>query len=269
MSHLSANKEKLFIIKIGGNVIDDPDQLDSFLNDVAKIESKKILVHGGGKIATAIGEKLGIQSKYIDGRRITDDETIDLVTMVYGGLVNKKIVAKLQSIHCNAIGVTGADANLIPAMKRPVKEIDFGWVGDVNAENINSETWKLLLENGLTPVAAPLTHDNKEHILNTNADTIASVLSVSLSKYYEVTLIFCFEKNGVLLDVNDENSAINKLTFNDYLFLKKSNKLFAGILPKIDNAFDAINKGVKEIVIGNSSQLSSLINGTGGTKIYL
>ncbi|MEO6837999.1 MAG: acetylglutamate kinase [Ginsengibacter sp.] len=267
MSHLSSNKEKLFIIKIGGNVIDDPDQLDSFLNDVAKIESKKILVHGGGKIATAIGEKLGIQSKYIDGRRITDDETIDLVSMVYGGLVNKKIVAKLQSMHCNAIGVTGADANLLPAIKRPVNDIDFGWVGDVNAENINAETWKLFLENGLIPVASPLTHDNKGHILNTNADTIATVLSVSLSKYYEVTLIFCFEKNGVLLDVNDENSAISKLTYNDYLSLKKSNKLFAGILPKIDNAFDAINKGVAEVIIGNSIQLTSLIGGNGGTKI--
>jgi len=261
--------EKLFIIKIGGNVIDDPGKLDSFLKEFAGIDCKKILVHGGGKIATAIGKKLNIQSKYIDGRRITDDETIDLVTMVYGGLVNKKIVAKLQSIQCNAIGVTGADANLLPAIKRPVKEIDFGWVGDVNAENINTETWKLFLENGITPVAAPLTHDNKGNILNTNADTIASILSVSMAKHYEVSLLFCFEKNGVLLDVNDENSVISKLNPKEYLSLKKSNKLFAGILPKIDNAFDAINKGVKEVVIGNSSQLSSLINETGGTKISL
>ncbi len=269
MKDLFDNKEKLFIIKIGGNVIDDPNNLDSFLKEFSTIEGKKILVHGGGKIATAIGEKLGIQSKYIDGRRITDDETIDLVTMVYGGLVNKKIVAKLQSINCNAIGITGADANLLPAKKRPVKEIDYGWVGDVNTDDINSKSWRLFLGNGLTPVVAPLTHDNKGHILNTNADTIASVLAVNLSFCYEVNLVFCFEKNGVLENVNDENSAIGKLNLEEYLSLKKLNKLFAGILPKIDNAFDAINKGVKEVLIGNSSQLSSLIKGESGTKISL
>ncbi|HXS57372.1 MAG TPA: acetylglutamate kinase [Hanamia sp.] len=261
--------EKLFVIKIGGNVIDDSAKLDSFLKEFAAIENKKILVHGGGKIATAIGGELGIVSKYIDGRRITDDETIDLVTMVYGGLVNKQIVAKLQPIHCNAIGITGADANLLPAKKRPVKEIDYGWVGDIETEKMNSETWKLFLENGVTPVVAPLTHDNQGHILNTNADTIASVIATGLSNLYEVDLVFCFEKNGVLENINDEDSVISKLTFNGYLSLKKSDKLFAGILPKIDNAFDAINKGVKEVIIGNSSQLSSLINGTGGTKISL
>lgn len=269
MSHSSGNKEKLIVIKIGGNVIDDPNDLNSFLKDFAKINHKKILVHGGGKIATAIGNKLDIQSKYIDGRRITDDETIDLVTMVYGGLVNKKIVSKLQSIHCNAIGITGADANLIPAIKRPVKEIDFGWVGDIDPANLITENWKLFLENGLTPVAAPLTHDSKGHILNTNADTIASVISIHLSDQYDVSLIFCFEKNGVLLNMKDENSVIAKLNKEEYASLKKANKLFAGILPKIDNAFDAINKGVKEVVIGNSSKLSFLINGTGGTKISM
>ena len=163
MSHFSEKKEKLSVVKIGGNVIDDPNSLDSFLKEFSNIEGKKILVHGGGKIATAIGEKLNIESKYIDGRRITDDETIDLVTMVYGGLVNKKIVAKLQALNCNAIGVTGADANLLPAKKRPVKEIDYGWVGDVNANEINSKTWQLFLESGLTPVVAPLTHDSKAY----------------------------------------------------------------------------------------------------------
>ena len=262
-------KEKLFIIKIGGNVIDKEANLISFLDDFSKIDSKKILVHGGGKIATALGDKLNIQSKYIDGRRITDDETIDLVTMVYGGLVNKKIVAKLQSMQCNAIGITGADANLIPAKKRPIKEVDFGWVGDVSAESINTDTWSLFLKNGLIPVAAPLTHDNNGHILNTNADTIASVTAVALSALYDVTLVFCFEKNGVLLDVNDEDSVISKLTFNDYFSLKKSNKLFEGILPKIDNSFDAIDKGVKEVIIGNSSELTSLIGGKSGTKISM
>jgi acetylglutamate kinase len=269
MSVISDIKEKLFVIKIGGNVIDDSNNLIAFLKEFSNIEAKKVLVHGGGKVATAIGDKLGIQSKYIDGRRITDDETIDLVTMVYGGLVNKKIVAILQSIHCNAIGITGADANLLPARRRPVKEIDFGWVGDVDAENIDTNTWKLFLENGLTPVSAPLTHDNNGHILNTNADTIASVIAVSLSSQYEVNLIFCFEKNGVLENVDDENSVIKTMNFENYLVLKNSNKLFAGILPKIDNAFDAINKGVSEVVIGNSSDLSQLISGSGGTKISL
>lgn len=267
MIDLSDNKEKLFIIKIGGNVIDDLNNLDSFLRDFANIEGKKILVHGGGKIATAIGEQMGIQSKYIDGRRITDDETIDLVTMAYGGLVNKTIVAKLQLMNCNAIGITGADANLLPAKKRPVKEIDYGWVGDVNAGEINSQKWKLFLDNGLIPVAAPLTHDGAGHILNTNADTIAAVLSVNLSGCYDVKLIYCFEKDGVLLDVNDENSVVKNVTSFRYKELKESKSLFAGILPKIDNAFDAIINGVGEVVIGNSSKLSLLINGESGTKI--
>jgi acetylglutamate kinase len=269
MIHLTDHKEKLFVIKIGGNVIDDAVQLDSFLTHFSKIDHKKILVHGGGKIATSIGNRLNIPSNYIDGRRITDDETIDLVTMVYGGLVNKKIVAKLQAKHCNALGVTGADANLLPAKKRPVNEIDFGWVGDLNDQDIDAKNWKLFLENDLTPVVAALTHDCNGHVLNTNADTIASVIAVNLSSYYDVKLVFCFEKNGVLLDLEDENSVIDKVNSENYLSLKKSNKIFAGILPKIDNAFNAINKGVNEVIIGNSSRLSSLIKGTGGTKISL
>lgn len=263
------DKETLFVIKIGGNVIDDATSLDSFLNDFSGIKSKKILVHGGGKIATSIGNVLNIQSRYIEGRRLTDDKTIDLVTMVYGGLVNKKMVAQLQAKHCNALGVTGADANLLPATKRPVKEIDYGWVGDLNDRDIDAKTWKLFLENGLTPVVAALTHDCYGHVLNTNADTIASVVAVALSAHYNVKLVFCFEKNGVLLDVEDENSVIEKINNDNYVSLKKSNKLFAGIVPKIDNAFDAINKGVNEVIIGNSSHLSSLIKGTGGTKISL
>ncbi len=269
MSNSGADKEKLFVIKIGGNVIDDTAQLESFLTDFSAIDNKKILVHGGGKIATSIGNKLGIQSNYIDGRRITDDETLDLVTMVYGGLVNKKIVAQLQARNCNALGVTGADANLLPAKKRPVKEVDYGWVGDLENDEIDPENWKLFLENGITPVVAALTHDCKGNVLNTNADTIASVIAVNLSSFYNVELVFCFEKNGVLLNVEDENSVIVKMDHENYLSLKKSNKLFAGILPKIDNAFDAIKKGVNEVIIGNSTQLASLIKGTGGTKISL
>ncbi|MEO8823017.1 MAG: acetylglutamate kinase [Ginsengibacter sp.] len=267
MNGFANDKEKIFVIKVGGNVIDDADKLHSFLEDFSKIPQKKILIHGGGKVATSIGNQLGIASKYIDGRRITDDETIDLVTMVYGGLVNKQIVAKLQSSNCNAIGVTGADANLLPARKREVKEIDYGWVGDIVTEKVNPSSWRLFLENGLTPVVASLTHDENGNMLNTNADTIASVIAVSLSKYFEVSLIFCFEKNGVLLDLNDENSVIPEMNHEKYVTLKNSNKLFAGILPKIDNSFEAVNKGVKEVVIGNSSQLPSLINGTSGTQL--
>ena len=261
--------EKLFVIKVGGNVIDDVDKLSSFLKDFSKIPDKKILVHGGGKIATSIGNKLGIVSKYIDGRRVTDDETIDLVTMVYGGMVNKKIVALLQSYHCNAIGITGADANLIPAKKREVTELDYGWAGDIENDKINTRNWKLFLENGLTPVVAPLPHDTKGNMLNTNADTIASSIAVRLSDHFEVKLIFCFEKNGVLSDVNDENSVIPNINPQKFELLKKTNKLFAGMLPKIDNSFDAIDKGVNKVVIGNSSQLSSLIKGTAGTKLSM
>ncbi|HEY5391094.1 MAG TPA: acetylglutamate kinase, partial [Hanamia sp.] len=184
MNAITTAREKLLVIKIGGNVIDDPGKLDAFLKEFSAIDTKKILVHGGGKVATSIGNKLSIESKYIDGRRITNDETIDLVTMVYGGLVNKKIVAKLQSFHCNAIGLSGADANLLPAKKREVKGIDYGWVGDIEKEKMNRKLWKLFLENSLTPVAAPLTHDNNGHILNTNADTIAAVIATGLSKIY-------------------------------------------------------------------------------------
>lgn len=263
------DKQRLCVIKIGGNVIDDSNQLNFFLKEFSNIKAKKILVHGGGKIATEIGNKSGIQSKYIDGRRITDDETIDLVTMVYGGLVNKKIVACLQAAGCNAIGITGADANLLPAKKRPVKEIDYGWVGDIEDGKIKTEAWQILLDNELTPVVASLTHDNKGHILNTNADTIASAIAVNLSLNYKISLVYCFEKNGVLLDVNDENSVVKNLNEKKYQQLKESKSLFAGILPKIDNAFEAINKGVQEVVIGNSAQLPLLINNESGTKISL
>ncbi|KAA9039071.1 acetylglutamate kinase [Ginsengibacter hankyongi] len=261
------NREPLFIIKIGGNVIDDEKTLHSFLKDFSSIKEKKILVHGGGKIATAVGDKLGIQSKYIDGRRITDDETIDLVTMVYGGLVNKKIVAELHSLQCNAIGLSGADANVLPAKKRPVKTIDYGWVGDVNATAINASAWQLFIDNNLVPVVAPLTHDNEGHILNTNADTMAAVLSIALSKLYNVQLIYCFEKNGVLTNVDDEASVISELNVQNYNQLKNDKILFAGILPKIDNAFDAVNNGVHKVVIGNSDNLLQLAKGESGTKI--
>ncbi len=247
--------QKLFVIKIGGNVIGNDASLQHFLHDFALIESKKILVHGGGKIATKIGEQLGIASKYINGRRITDAETIDLVTMVYGGLVNKKIVVKLQALDCNAIGLTGADANIIPAVKRSVKEIDYGFVGDIDAGKINSTLLESLLQQDITLVIAPLSHDGKGQILNTNADTIASSIATSLSKNYEVRLIYCFEKKGILENIEDENSVINLITKEKYRQLLAEKKLFDGILPKIDNAFAAIDNGVAEVLIGDANDL--------------
>lgn len=263
----NVEKETLFVIKIGGNVIDEKKKLLSFLKNFSSIKGKKILVHGGGKIATAIGDKLGIQSKYIDGRRITDDETIDLVTMVYAGLVNKKIVAVLQSLQCNAIGLSGADANVLPAKKRLVKTIDYGWVGDVNATGINASAWQIFIDNNLVPVVAPLTHDEEGHILNTNADTMAAVLSIALSKLYNVEIIYCFEKNGVLTNIDDETTVITELNAQSYNQLKEEKKLFAGILPKIDNAFDAVTNGVHSVVIGSSDYLLQLVKGESGTKI--
>ncbi|MBN9296523.1 MAG: acetylglutamate kinase [Filimonas sp.] len=261
-------KEKLFIIKIGGNVIDNDAALQSFLKDFAAIKGKKILIHGGGKIATKIGDKLGVESKYINGRRITDDDTIDIVTMVYGGLVNKKVVAQLQSIDCNAIGLTGADANIIPATKRPVKDVDFGWVGDVEAKQIPANNLKLFLENNIVPVLAPLTHDGAGHILNTNADTIASSIAVALSTHFDTRLIYCFEKKGVLENVEDENSVITLIDKPKYAQLLEENKLFAGILPKIDNAFAAIDAGVKEVLIGDAQDLlQNTTDNTSGTLI--
>lgn len=258
----------LFCIKIGGNIIDNEDNLQHFLEKFAQIKTPKILVHGGGKIATRLGEKLGIESHYVDGRRITDDETIDLVTMVYGGLVNKKIVAALQSLGDNTIGLTGADGNSIPAHKRPVKTVDFGWVGDVEAAKINTALIDQLLQAGITPVFAPLTHDRQGHILNTNADTIISALAVALSPLYAVRLIYCFEKKGVLEKVDDDSSVIRFIDKKYYQQLRLENKLFAGILPKLDNAFDAIDAGVREVLIGHADDLvQNTTDNTIGTLI--
>jgi acetylglutamate kinase len=259
---------KLFIIKIGGNVLDSETSLASFLNDFASIKIPKILIHGGGKIATRLGDQIGIVSKYHEGRRITDDDTIDLVTMVYGGLVNKQLVAKLQALHCNAIGLTGADGNLIPAKKRPVKSIDFGWVGDISDLKPRLAQWQSLLQGGFVPVLAPLTHDGEGHILNTNADTIASSVAVLLSAVYDVRLLYCFEKKGVLENVDDESSVIPLITRDTYATLKSENKLFAGIIPKIDNAFAAIDAGVKEVLIGDAAALLQNVGDqTSGTLI--
>jgi len=258
----------LFVIKVGGNVIDNPALLQSFLEDFAAIKGPKILIHGGGKIATRIGDQLGIESNYVNGRRITDAATIDVVTMVYGGLVNKQLVAKLQAVGCNAIGMTGADANVIPAVKRPVKEIDYGFVGDINTANLNVRPLKAMLDAGLTPVFAPLTHDAHGQMLNTNADTIASSLAIALSAHYEVRLIYCFEKKGVLRDAQDDNAVINLINRSIYAELLEQKVLTDGILPKLENAFSAIESGVKEVLIGHAADVRSNTTGTvAGTLI--
>ena len=246
---------RLFVIKIGGNVMDDESLLSVFLKDFASIQSPKILIHGGGGIATKIGDKLGIESKYTKGRRITDAETLNVVTMVYGGLINKQLTARLQALGCNAIGLTGADGNLIKANKRPIKDIDFGFVGDLTAESINSSLLVFLLKQNLIPVFAPLTH-GEGSMLNTNADTIASAIAVSLSKHFDVRLIYCFEKKGVLKNLNDESSVISTLDSDQYKTLTEAGSFNDGIIPKLDNAFAAIQNGVKEVLIGDAKNLT-------------
>lgn len=247
--------EKLLVVKIGGQVIDEASALDHFLKAFAALEGKKILVHGGGKIATKTGERMGIVSRYVDGRRITDAATIDLVTMVYGGSVNKRLVAGLQALDCNAIGLTGADANSIPAKRRPVGEIDYGFVGDVALEGVDARPTQALLEAGMIPVFAPLTHDGRGQMLNTNADTIAAALAVALSAHYSVRLIYCFDKKGVLRDKSREEDVVAAMNRESYRQLLDAHALSDGILPKLDNAFQAIESGVDEVLIGRADDL--------------
>ena len=260
--------KKLTIIKIGGKVIDDEVALDQFLKDFSEIEGAKILVHGGGKIASDFGERLGIKPQLIDGRRITDKATLELVTMVYGGLVNKKIVAKLQSQNENAIGLTGADANVLSAIKRSVKTVDYGFAGDVTKAHVNTESLSKLLSTGLTPVFCALTHDGKGQLLNTNADTIASILSAALSAFYEVDLVYCFEQKGVLSDFENQ-IVIKEIGMSTYQKLRQDGTINEGMIPKMDNAFDALYSGVLSVRIGHFSDVRELINGKEGTLINL
>jgi len=257
--------EELFVIKIGGNIIDDDALLSVFLKKFARIPSKKILVHGGGKLATRLAEKLGIPQQMVDGRRVTDAETLKIVIMVYAGYINKIIVAELQSIQCNAVGLSGADGNSIVAHKRDKLGMDYGFAGDI--DQVNVSWFKQLLGNGLSPVVASITHDGKNQLLNTNADTIAQEIAKSMSSSYSVSLVYGFEKSGVLLDVQDEHSLIPFLQEGHYLELKKSNKIFAGMIPKLDNAFAAISHGVSRVIIGKGEELEQLITGATGTTI--
>jgi len=250
----------LYVIKIGGNVIDNSENLYRFLKDFTALKGFKILVHGGGKVATQISETLGIESKIVDGRRITDIDTLRVVTMVYAGLINKNIVAQLQRFGTNAIGLTGADGDFIRAKKRPVKTIDYGFVGDIDEDSINRRHIRSLMQAGFTPVFCALTHDGDGQLLNTNADTIASALAVALAKIYDTTLIYCFEKKGVLKDIHDESSLVAKIDHQGYEELKAQQIIHSGMLPKMDNAFSAISCGVKEVIIGHSDELGSLKN---------
>jgi len=257
--------ETLSVIKIGGNIIDNEASLSSFLKSFASIPGKKILVHGGGKLATKLASQLEIPQQLVDGRRITDADTLKVVTMVYAGYINKNIVARLQSYGCNSIGLCGADGNAIQAHKRNHPNMDYGFVGDIDI--INVPLFKNLLSQDISIVMAPITHDKNGQLLNTNADTIAQEIAKGLAAHYDVSLIYSFEKAGVLLDANDNETVIRFLTPGYYSELKDKNLVFAGMLPKLDNAFAALDSGVTKVIIGQADHLEQLIAGNQGTTI--
>lgn len=263
-------KQKLYVIKIGGSLIDKELELNKFLEKFASIKAPKILVHGGGKLASKLAKKLNISQKMVEGRRVTDRETLDIVTMVYAGKINKNMVAQLQNFACNAIGFSGADGNLIKSKKRINSEINFGFVGDVEKESVNLNLLKNILNLNLTPVFSAITHDKKGNLLNTNADSVASVLAQALSENFEVELLYCFDKDGILDDINNPNSLIKTLNKKEYLELMAAKKLNEGILPKLKNAFLALDNNVKKVVLMNETKLESQINQQNdGTEIYL
>ena len=256
-------KEKLTIVKVGGAVVEDEAQLSQLLKDFSAIKGNKVLIHGGGRRATQVAASLGIESKMVGGRRITDADMLSVVTMVYGGLVNKNLVARLQANGVNALGLTGADMNVIRSHKRPIKDgVDFGFVGDV--DRADGEMLSRLIKAGITPVMAPLTHDGQGHILNTNADTIASETAKALAPYYDVTLIYSFEKKGVLRNPDDDDSVIPTITRADFEQYKADGTISGGMLPKIENALSAIDAGVSRVII----TLATAIDGESGTKIF-
>ena len=255
-------KQKLTIVKVGGAVVEDEAQLAQLLTNFAAIPGRKVLVHGGGRKATKTAERLGIETHMVGGRRITDAAMLEVVTMVYGGLVNKQLVARLQAAGVNALGLTGADANVILSHRRPLKDcIDYGYVGDV--DNVSDETLAHLIEAGITPVVAPLTHDGQGNILNPNADTMASETAKALARLYDVTLIFSFEKRGVLSDPADDDSVIPVITHADFQRYRADGTISGGMLPKIENALSAVDAGVSRVVI----TLATAIDGQHGTVI--
>ena len=255
-------KQNLTIVKVGGAVVEDETQLTQLLKDFSAISGRKVLIHGGGRRATQVAASLGIESKMVGGRRITDADMLSVVTMVYGGLVNKNLVARLQANGVNALGLTGADIDVIRSHKRPLKDgIDFGFVGDV--DKADGQMLSRLIEAGITPVMAPLTHDGQGNILNTNADTIASETAKALAPFYDVTLIYSFEKKGVLSNPDDDNSVIPTITRADFERYKADGTISGGMLPKIENALSAIEKGVNRVII----TLATAIDGNSGTII--
>lgn len=257
--------DPLFIIKVGGNIIDEKQKLDAFLSQFAKIQGKKILIHGGGKLATKLAHDLSIPQQMVDGRRITDAETLKVVTMVYAGLINKQIVAQLNSLGCTSIGICGADANTIVAHKRNHPTIDFGYVGDI--DEVNTSMLVSLLTQDINIVIAPITQDTRGQLLNTNADTIAQEIAKAMSNTMNTILVYSFEKKGVMRDVNDEGSVISKIDKEAFSKLKEENAIFAGMIPKLENAFAAISSGVSRVIIGDAMELNKLINGESGTTI--
>lgn len=245
--------EKLTLIKVGGKIVEEPDTLQQLLRDFSSIEGHKVLVHGGGRSATKIASQLGIESQMVNGRRITDAEMLKVVTMVYGGLVNKNIVAGLQALQVNALGLTGADMNIMRSDKRPVKDVDYGFVGDV--KEVNADVLASLIQQGIVPVLAPLTHDKQGHMLNTNADTIACEAAKALAKNFDVTLMFCFEKKGVLLNEDDDESVIPEIDRASFQKYVAEGIIQGGMIPKLENAFQAIDAGVKEVIITQASEI--------------
>ena len=254
-------KEKLTIVKVGGKIVEEEESLARLLADFAAIDGHKLLVHGGGRSATRIAAQLGIESQMVNGRRITDAEMLKVVTMVYGGLVNKSIVAGLQSKGVNALGLTGADMNVIRSVKRPVKDVDYGFVGDV--EKVDAALLGDLIDRGIVPVMAPLTHDGNGHMLNTNADTIAGETAKALAAQFDVTLMYCFEKKGVLSDENDDDSVIPHIDRKRFEALVADGTIQGGMIPKIENSLSAVEAGVSRVII----TLASAIDGNSGTVI--
>lgn len=264
------DKQKLYVIKIGGTLIDNEKGLTNFLKEFASIKGLKILVHGGGKLASDLAEKLNIPQEMFEGRRITNQGTLDIVTMVYAGKINKNIVAKLQGLDCNAIGFSGADGNLINAEKRSVSNVDYGFVGDVDSNSVNINLLQKFLELQLVPVFSAITHNQKGELLNTNADSVASVLAQALSQNYDVELLYCFDKEGVLADIENSDSVVKTLNPEKHEQLRSENKLHQGILPKLTNAFQAKENKVNKVVLLNETQLQKQINHQNeGTEIKL
>ncbi len=249
------NSKKIKVVKIGGNIVDNPESLASFLADFQQIEGKKILVHGGGVMASKIAMDLGVKTTMIEGRRVTDGETLKLVTMVYAGWINKSIVALLQKNGCNAIGLSGADANTVPAIKRSPCPVDYGYVGDTNPSKVNASFINDLLEKDIVPVFCAITHDEQGTLLNTNADTVAYTISVAMSQLAETTLYYCFEKEGVLKDVDNADSIFLSLTKEQYQTYKNDNIIAGGMIPKLHNSFNAIDEGVSEVLIMHAKNI--------------